>query len=99
MFAVGNALGYGVSITTGIVSDAKFSAYYNDYGYDMIQMDCPINSGNSGGGLFNTSGKIVGINTLGLSGEAVTNLGYENISFAIPAQVAVDYLKRLNITY
>lgn len=99
VFAVGNALGYGVSITTGIVSDAKFSAYYNDYGYDMIQMDCPINSGNSGGGLFNTSGKIVGINTLGLSGEAVTNLGYENISFAIPAQVAVDYLKRLNIAY
>lgn len=99
VFAVGNALGYGVSITTGIVSDAKFSAYYNDYGYDMIQMDCPINSGNSGGGLFNSSGKIVGINTLGLSGEAVTNLGYENISFAIPAQVAVDYLKRLNIAY
>ena len=99
VFAVGNALGYGVSITTGIVSNANFSAYYNDYGYNMIQMDCPINSGNSGGGLFNAYGKIVGINTLGLSGEAVTNLGYENISFAIPAQVAVDYLKRLNIAY
>ncbi len=99
VFAVGNALGYGVSITTGIVSNANFSAYYNDYGYNVIQMDCPINSGNSGGGLFNVYGKIVGINTLGLSGEAVTNLGYENISFAIPAQVAVDYLKRLNIAY
>ncbi len=99
VFAVGNALGYGVSITTGIVSDPDFSAYYSDYGYNMIQMDCPINSGNSGGALFDASGRVVGINTLGLSGEAVTDLGYENISFAIPSQIAIDYLQKLNISY
>ena len=99
VFAVGNALGYGVSITTGIVSDPNFSAYYSDYGYNMIQMDCPINSGNSGGALFDALGRVVGINTLGLSGEAVTDLGYENISFAIPSQIAVDYLQKLNISY
>lgn len=99
VYAVGNALGYGISITTGIISNANFSAYYYDYGYNMIQMDCPINSGNSGGGLFNSFGRIVGINTLGLSGEAVVSLGYENVSFAIPTQVAVSYLKKLNIEY
>ena len=89
----------GVSITTGIVSDPNFSAYYSDYGYNMIQMDCPINSGNSGGALFDASGRVVGINTLGLSGGAVTDLGYENISFAIPSQIAIDYLQKLNISY
>ena len=99
VFAIGNALGYGVSITTGIISNPSFSAYYNEYGYNMIQMDCPINSGNSGGGLFNTYGKIVGINTLGLSGEAVTKSGYENISFAIPANVAVEFLKNMDVIY
>lgn len=45
--AIGNALGYGLSVTDGVVSVAEMSGYYAEYGHDFIQTDCPINSGNS----------------------------------------------------
>ena len=94
--ALGNALGYGIAASTGIVSVAEFTAYYKDYGYNMIQTDCPINSGNSGGPLINTEGYIIGINTLGLGGEAIKTYGYENVSWAIPASAAVEFLNEVN---
>ena len=96
VIALGNALGYGVASATGIVSVPEFSAYYSDYGYNMIQTDCPINSGNSGGPLFSLEGYIVGINTLGLGGDASTVYGYENVSWAIPAASAVGFLEKIN---
>ena len=96
VFAIGNALGYGVSIARGIVSDESFAGYYSEYGYNMIQTDCPINSGNSGGGLFDSYGNIVGINTLGLAGEAVSDYGYENVSWAIPAAFAKSFISNFN---
>lgn len=89
--AIGNALGYGVSVATGIVSLPEFKSYYSLYGYNMIQTDCPINSGNSGGGLFDSSGKVIGINTLGLAID-----GYDNVSWAIPANFAVSFIEDVN---
>ena len=92
--AVGNALGYGISVSTGIVSDAEFSAYESLYGYKMIQTDCPINSGNSGGPLFDEYGNVVGINTLGLDTTSMQD--FENVSWAIPAEFAIQFISDLN---
>lgn len=89
--ALGNALGYGVSVSAGVVSIPEFTSYYSIYGYNMIQTDCPINSGNSGGALFDANGKVVGINTLGFGGE-----GYDNVSWAIPAAFAVQFVGEVN---
>lgn len=89
--ALGNALGYGVSVSSGVVSIPAFTSYYSIYGYNMIQTDCPINSGNSGGALFDSKGKIVGINTLGYGGE-----GVDNVSWAIPAGFAIDFIESVN---
>ena len=89
--ALGNALGYGVSVSAGIVSIPEFTSYYNLYGYNMIQTDCPINSGNSGGALFDADGNVIGINTLGYGGE-----GYDNVSWAIPASFAVNFVESVN---
>lgn len=88
---LGNALGYGVSVSCGIVSIPEFKSYHSLYGYNMIQTDCPINSGNSGGALFNSNGKVIGINTLGFGGD-----GYDNVSWAIPAAFAVEFVGAVN---
>ena len=89
--AIGNALAYGISISTGIVSIPDMPSYKDIYGYNMIQTDCPINGGNSGGPLFDANGYVVGINTLGLSVS-----GYDNVSWAIPAQNAISFVEFVN---
>ena len=89
--ALGNGIGYGVSVSTGIVSNPAMTYYADTYGYDLIQTDCPINSGNSGGPLFDKDGYVVGINTLGLELE-----GYDNYSWAIPASFAAKFLDLVN---
>ena len=89
--ALGNALGYGVSVSSGIVSVPAMQYYRSLYGYDLIQTDCPINSGNSGGPLFDRERNVVGINTLGLDTP-----GYDNFSWAIPASFAETFLRAVN---
>lgn len=96
VFAIGNALGYGISISCGIISLAEFPSYSSIYGYNMLQTDCPINSGNSGGPLFDRFGCVVGVNTLGLSGELVSTYGYENVGWVIPSSFVVGYFEKLN---
>lgn len=92
--AIGNALGYGISVSTGVISDPEFSAYESLYGYKMLQTDCPINSGNSGGPLFNEVGDVVGVNTLGLNTDDLQ--GYENVCWSIPASFASNFISQLN---
>ena len=87
VYAIGNGVAYGVAISDGIVSGPNFSAYREEYGYDMIQTDCPINGGNSGGPLLDKDSRVVGINTLGLGGE------YENVNWAIPSSYAKTFLE------
>ena len=96
VFALGNGIGYGIAVSTGIVSLNRFPEYFEYYGYDMIQTDCPINSGNSGGPLFDKYGNVIGVNTLGLGGEAVLEYGYENISWAIPSDFVIGFIDDVN---
>lgn len=85
VIAIGNALGYGQSVTTGVVSALDREVTIDDYTNKMIQIDAAINGGNSGGALLNSKGEVVGINSAkyssrGSSGEA----SVEGMGFAIP---------------
>ena len=72
--AIGNALGYGQSVTTGIVSATNRSVSTSSQSY--IQTDAAINPGNSGGALLNMSGELIGINSAKLSDTDVEGMGY-----------------------
>ena len=77
--AIGNALGYGQSVTTGIVSATNRSVSTSsdtDKSHSYIQTDAAINPGNSGGSLLNMSGKLIGINSAKLSDTNVEGMGY-----------------------
>lgn len=88
VFAVGNPLGVGQTVTMGIVSAKgrnKLGLLENVGGYeDFIQTDAAINMGNSGGALIDARGRLVGIN----SGIATTNRGNIGIGFAVPINLA-----------
>ena len=89
--AIGNALGYGQSVTTGIVS-ALNRSLTNENGTTStyIQTDAAINPGNSGGALLNLDGKLIGINTAKLSDTDVEGMGY-----AIPIADVADLIAQL----
>ena len=77
--AIGNALGYGQSVTTGIVSATNRSVSTSsdtDTSKSYIQTDAAINPGNSGGALLNMSGELIGINSAKLSDTDVEGMGY-----------------------
>lgn len=79
--AIGNALGYGQSVTTGIVSalDREVSLQNDDgtvISNKLIQTDAAINPGNSGGALLNMQGQVIGINEAKLSSSYVEGMGY-----------------------
>ncbi len=86
--AIGNALGYGQSVTAGIVS--ALDCTIESYEGKLIQTDAAINPGNSGGALLNANGEVIGINTAIVSDEQVEGMGY-----AIPISDVVDILKEL----
>ncbi len=88
--AIGNALGYGQSVTTGIVSavDRKISTDSSSATY--IQTDAAINPGNSGGALLNMNGELIGINTAKIASSDVEGMGY-----AIPISRAMDIIESI----
>lgn len=89
--AVGNPLGMESSITCGVVSAVNREVSDTDgKKYNLIQTDAAINSGNSGGALVNSEGKVIGINTLKLSGT-----GIEGMGFAIPINSTTDITSQL----
>lgn len=88
--AIGNPLGLGSSITCGVISAVDREVTSDGTTYNCIQTDAAINSGNSGGALVNAEGKVIGINTLKLSGT-----GVEGIGFAIPINSTIDITKDL----
>lgn len=87
--AIGNALGEGLSATTGIVSAKEKTIDGNSE--KLIQTDAAINPGNSGGPLFNMSRELVGINVAKQAGQAVEGVGY-----AIPINSAIDVINTLS---
>ena len=88
VIAIGNALGYGQSVTNGIVS--ALDRELEDYESPMIQTNAAINPGNSGGALVNARGEVVGIPSAKIGGSAVEGMGY-----AIPISVAEPILRDL----
>ncbi len=88
--AIGNALGYGQSVTTGVVSAANREIQFTDGAMEVIQTDAAINPGNSGGALLNGKGEVIGINTSKSVNEQVEGMGY-----AIPINKAVTIAKEI----
>ena len=88
--AVGNPFGLGGTVTSGIVSAIGGQNRQNQY-LDFIQIDAPINRGNSGGPTFDLKGRVVGVNTAIFS----PNGGSVGIGFAIPARVAKETVAQL----
>ncbi len=85
IIAIGNALGYGQSVTTGVVSALNREITIDGKTAKMIQIDAAINGGNSGGALLNASGEVVGINSAKYSAAATsTSASIEGMGFAIP---------------
>ncbi len=103
VIAIGNALGYGQSVTTGVVSalnraiavEDSYSSLPGNYQEDsevntFIQTDAAINPGNSGGALLNIKGEVIGINSNKIGGSAVEGMGY-----AIPISDAQPIIENL----
>ena len=86
IIVIGNALGNGFTLTSGYVSaperEVTFSSTYETM--MLVQIDAAVNNGNSGGGLFNTAGQLVGIVNAKLSGTTSAGASIDNIGFAIP---------------
>ncbi|MBK1835421.1 Do family serine endopeptidase [Roseibacillus ishigakijimensis] len=96
VFAIGNPMGVGLTVTSGIVSATGRSiGIYGRDGYeDFIQTDAAINRGNSGGALIDIEGRLIGINSAIVSSSGGSN----GLGFAIPANLAVDVAQRLTET-
>lgn len=96
--AIGNALGYGQSVTTGVISAVNRMSTTMDEttgepvtdDVKLIQTDAAINPGNSGGALLNANGEVIGINSSKLAGAAVEGMGY-----AIPVSDVSDIIADL----
>jgi serine protease Do len=92
VLAVGNPLGIGQTVTSGIISAKGRTTGLGDGSFeDFIQTDAAINRGNSGGALVNTAGELIGINSQILSPSG----GSIGIGFAIPANMARDVMGQL----
>ena len=88
--AIGNALGYGQSVTTGVVSAKNREVSLTDGTMNLLQTDAATNPGNSGGVLINMDGQVVGINNAKLEDTSVEGMGY-----AIPITTAKTILTDL----
>jgi len=94
VIAIGNALGYGQSVTTGIVSALNREITTSDGNTGTyIQTDAAINPGNSGGALLNMAGQVIGINSNKMGGSAVEGMGYA-IPITSVKEVIVDLMGR-----
>ena len=88
--AIGNALGYGQSVTTGIVSALNRTIDLDGYNAELIQTDAAINPGNSGGALLDMNGHVIGINS-----AKAAETGVEGMGYAIPISYARPILEDL----
>lgn len=91
--AIGNSLGYGQSVTTGVISALNRDVFADDpdinQGY-LIQTDAAINPGNSGGALLNIRGEVIGINSSKIADYVIEGMGY-----AIPVNTAKPIIEEL----
>jgi len=92
VLAVGNPFGLGGTVTAGIISARGRDIQAGPFD-DFLQIDAPINRGNSGGPLFDASGRVIGINTAIYSPSG----GSVGIGFAIPSEMAGDIIEQLKV--
>lgn len=90
--AIGNALGYGQSVTTGVISALNCDIELENSVACLIQTSAAINPGNSGGALLNNDGQVIGINSAKIGGDTVEGMGY-----AIPISEVKDIIEELSI--
>jgi len=88
--ALGNPLGYGNTLTVGVISALNRELTVSRKDFSLIQTDAAINPGNSGGALINSKGEVVGINTI-----KITDTQVEGIGFAIPINTAKPIIDQL----
>jgi serine protease Do len=88
--AIGNALGYGQSVTVGYISAVNREITLEDKTMTLLQTDAAINPGNSGGALLNTQGQVIGINSVKYASTDVEGMGY-----AIPISTAIPMIDEL----
>lgn len=88
--AIGNALGYGQSVTVGYISALNREVKIEGVNLKLIQTDAAINPGNSGGALLNSKGEVIGINSVKYIDESVESIGY-----AIPVSDAIPIINNL----
>lgn len=94
VIAIGNALGYGQSVTTGIVSALNREVTFDDGSTgSFIQTDAAINPGNSGGALLNIEGEVIGINSSKIGGSVVEGMGYA-IPITSASPIISDLMER-----
>ena len=91
--AVGNSMGYGISVTTGCISAFNKTVTVDNVSYkNLIQTDAAINPGNSGGALFNAQGEVIGINSVKMSNTNVEGMGY-----AISISSVMDIINEMSL--
>lgn len=91
--AVGNSMGYGISVTTGCISALNKTVVVENVSYkNLIQTDAAINPGNSGGALFNAQGEVIGINSVKMSNTNVEGMGY-----AISISSVMDIINEMSL--
>lgn len=91
--AVGNSMGYGISVTTGCISALNKTVTVDSVSYkNLIQTDAAINPGNSGGALFNAQGEVIGINSVKMSNTNVEGMGY-----AISISSVMDIINEMSL--
>ena len=88
--AIGNSLGYGQSVTTGVISALNREIVIDDNTSYLIQTDAAINPGNSGGALLNVKGEVIGINS-----NKIANYVIEGMGYAIPITTAKPIIEEL----
>lgn len=88
--AIGNALGYGQSVTTGVISALNRTVNLVDMTLELIQTDAAINEGNSGGPLLDSDGEVIGINSVKYADTGVEGMGY-----AIPINTARPIIEEI----
>ncbi len=88
--AIGNALGYGQSVTCGIISAKDREVTIDNFSKELFVTDASINFGNSGGALLNSKGQVIGINVAKEAGD-----GSEGMGYSIPIDTAIPVLENL----
>ena len=91
VLAIGNPLGYGLSVTQGVISRPSETVTIGNATMTLLRTDAAVNSGNSGGGLFNLNGELIGIVNAKIAANTVDNVGY-----AIPSITVVKSINDLN---